>query len=465
MFSGKRKIKNRIYKKNRKGTSLIEALVLVFVFSVAVISFYAVFSLSVRYITQSKDRTIAISLANEKMELLRNLSYDDVATVGGIPNGNINPDEIVTVGNKNFHIVTDIKYYDDPDDGTFGGSPNDTTPNDYKIVLINVAWGGESASEKVSLSSRFVPPGVETSVGGGTLSLNAIDFSGTPVANVAVSLINTNLTPNVNYNTSTDGNGNLLLQGVPADSGQNYQIIFSKSGYEIVKTYPPTGAGFIPKDTHMSIVEGVLNNETLEINLLATLKLKSVDPYGTAIGNATFDLVGGRRLDDGTSTAVYSYNNSESTDSNGYFSLNDESPGEYSITITGDTDNDYAFWKLNPGIDSSNKKVNLYPGTTQASDIILMDKNLDSVFITATNGTTGDFVEGAHVNLKSDTLSYDVTLDTDKYGAVYFPETIDVPLQSGETYNLKITADGYDDLNDTITINKYTNKDVTLTAQ
>ncbi len=459
------KINNRIWQRNKKGTSLIEALVLIFVFSVAVLSFYSVFSLSVRYITQSKDRTVAISLANERMELLRNLSYDDVAIIGGIPNGNVNPDETVTVGNKSFHIITDIKYYDDPDDGIFGGSPSDIIPTDYKTALIVVAWGGESSSEKVSLSSRFVPPGVETNVGGGTLSLNAIDFSGTPVANVSVNLVNTSLSPNVNYNTNMDSNGNILLQGVPADSNQNYQITLSKSGYETVKTYPPVGAGFIPKDTHMSIVEGVLNSETLEINLLATLKIKSVDPFGMEISNATFDLTGGRRLDDGTATAVYSYNDSESTNSDGDFSLDDESPGEYIVDITGTTDTDYTFWKLSPGTDSDNKKVNLSPGATQSSDMILMDKNLDSAFITATNGATGDFVEGAHINLKNNTLSYDVTLDTDKYGTVYFPETLDVPLQNGETYDLKITADGYDDLTDTITINKYTNKDVTLTAQ
>ena len=470
MFLKQKKIeKNKTEKnsinKNKKGASLIEALVLLFVFSVAVLSFYAVFSLSVRYVMQSKNRTVAISLANEKMEMLRNLSYDDVAISGGIPNGNIDPDESVTIGNVGFHITTDIKYYDDPDDGTLGGSPNDTISTDYKIALITVAWGGESEDEQISLSSRFVPPGVETNVGGGTLSLNAIDFSGTPVANVSVNLTNTNLTPNVNYNTTTDANGNLLLQGVPADSGQNYKITLSKSNYETVKTYPPTGAGFVPKDVHMSIIEGVLNSETLEINLLSTLKLKSVDPFGAMVSGASFDLTGGRRLDDGTATAVYSYNGSETTDSSGEFTLSDESPGEYTVAITGDTDTDYTFWKMNPGSDTDKDKINLSPGTTLDSDIILMDKNLDSVFVTVTNDTTGDFIENASVNLKNETLGYDVTLTTDKYGTVYFPETMDAPLQNGETYDLKITASGFDDLNDTVTVNKYVDKSVTLVAQ
>jgi len=457
----KTKLKNN---GNRRGATLIEALVLLFVFSVATLSFYSVFSLGIRYITQSKDRTIAISLANEKMELLRNLSYDNVAIVGGIPNGSIDPDETVTVGDKSFHITTDIKYYDDSDDGTLAGSPTDAVPNDYKIAVINVAWGGESDNEKISLSTRFVPPGIESSAGGGALSLNAIDFSGMPVANVAVHLVNNNISPAVNYNTSTDANGNLLLQGVPADTGQNYEITLSKSNYETVKTYPPTGVGFVPKDVHMSVIEGILNNETLEMNLLSDLNLKSVDPFGTAIADASFDLVGGRRLDDGSSTAVYSYNSSETTDNDGEFSFSDESPGEYEVTITGDTDTDYEFWKLNPGVDENNKKVNVAPGTTVDADMILIDKTLDAVFVTVTDTDTGDFIENAHINLKNETLGYDVTLDTDKYGVAYFPATLDTPLQNGAEYQMKITADNYDSATDTVIVNTYTSKDITLTA-
>ncbi|NLC30888.1 MAG: hypothetical protein GX765_02430, partial [Candidatus Moranbacteria bacterium] len=62
-----------------KGTSIIEALVLIFVFSVAVLSFYSVFAVGAKYILNSKNKILAISLANQEMEKLRNLPYDQVA--------------------------------------------------------------------------------------------------------------------------------------------------------------------------------------------------------------------------------------------------------------------------------------------------------------------------------------------------------------------------------------------------
>ena len=460
----KQKNKIKQNKKNRRGVALIEALVLLFVFSVTTLAFYGVFSLGIKYINQSRNRTIAMSLANERMEMLRNLDYDDVAIQGGIPNGSINPNETVNIGGHTFHITTDIKYYDDPTDGTITGSPVDTVPNDYKIANITVAWGSQSNKEKVSLSSRFVPPGVESSAGGGALQINAIDFSGNPVAGVNVHLVNDTVSPAVNYNTTTDNNGSLLLQGVPTDLDKDYKITLSKNNYETVQTYPPTGAGFAPKDVNMSILPGVLNSETLEINLLSNLKLTSVDPFGNKIPNASFSLIGGRRLDDGSGTAVYSYNGNETTDSDAEFSLEKESPGQYEVTISGDTDTNYVFWKLNPAIDESNQKVNVSPGTTVNADIILMDKTLDSVFVTVADSASGDFIEGATVNLKNETLGYDVTLTTDKYGSVYFPQDMSAPLQNGGVYDVKVSADGYNTVNDTVTVSAFTKKEISLTS-
>ncbi|KKP83325.1 MAG: hypothetical protein UR82_C0022G0018, partial [Candidatus Moranbacteria bacterium GW2011_GWF1_35_5] len=100
-------VKNKI-KYYPKGVSIIEALVLIFIFSVVTMSFYSVFAVGTKYILNSKNKIIAISLANERMEMLRNLAYDNVAVVGGIPNGLIDPDENVAVGDKTFHVITDI---------------------------------------------------------------------------------------------------------------------------------------------------------------------------------------------------------------------------------------------------------------------------------------------------------------------------------------------------------------------
>lgn len=459
------KNKNQKNHKNKKGSTLIEALVLVAVFSIAGLAFYSMINVGVSYIINSKERMVAISLANERMEMARNLDYDDVAIQGGIPSGLIDPDEEITVGEKSFRILTDVKYYDDPDDGLLGGDPNDAVSNDYKFVSITVSWGEESDNEEVYLSSTFVPPGIESSAGGGALSLNAIDFSGFPVADVSVNLFNDQVAPNVDYNTTTDSNGHLILQGVPEDTGQNYKITLSKSGYETVVTYDPAEETFIPEDVHASILEGVLNEVTLKIDLLSDLLIESVDPFGSSIGDATFDLVGGRRLDDGTGDPVYSHNGSHSTDSSGSFSMNSESPGEYQITITGSTDTDYTFWKISPGMDINRDKVNLSPGDSLSANMLLMDNSIPSVFVSVADTGTGTAIEGAQVRLRSTSLGYDVELNTDEYGRAFFPESLSTPLINGESYEVLVSATDYQDNNTNVTVNDFSTADVNLDPQ
>lgn len=460
----KKILKNKI-KYSPRGVSLIEALILIFIFSVVTMSFYSVFAVGTKYILNSKNKIIATSLANERMEMLRNLAYDNVATIAGIPNGPIDPDETVTVGDKTFRVTTDIKYYDDPDDGIFGGVPHDNVPNDYKLAKVIVYWGQESEEERATLSSRFVPPGVENVVGGGTFSINSIDYAGNPVPNVTTNIFNDQLSPVINYTTTTETNGNLLLQGVPGDVVQNYKITMSKSGYETVTTYPPTGAGFIPKDMHSNIIAGASNEKTMVINPLSDLTLKSVDAFGENLNDVSFDLVGGRRLDDGSvEPGFYSYNESVSTDSSAEFSINDVSPGKYMLSNFSFANGDYQFRKVEIGDDLIGGALNLIPGDSFSTNILFMDKNLDSAYIKVIDSSTLTPVVGVSVKLTNTLLGYDVTLVTDKYGYVYFPEAISAPLQNGQTYEITASESAYQTQATDIIINKFTTKEIVLVA-
>lgn len=460
----KQKVKNN-NKYFKKGISIIEALILIFVFSVVTISFYSVFSVGSRYILSSKNKILAIALANAEIEKLRNLPYDDVALQGGIPSGPIDPDKTVSVEGKSFHVTTDIRYYDDPDDGVFGGSPNDNVPNDYKVVEVFIYWGGETESERSALSSRFVPPGVENSVGGGTFSINAIDYAGNPVSTVAVNIYNDQLSPVINYNTHTDSNGNLLLQGVPADNIQNYRITMSKSGYETVVTYSPLTAGFIPEDPHSNIIAGALNEKTIIFDLLSDLSFDSKDFFGTDIADVGFTLIGGRRLDDGTvSPGVYTYDQVDSTNSSGEFSVDNINPGKYILSNFSFASGNYRFLKVETGDDLNNSAVNLLPGDDFNSNLIFADQDLDSAYIKVKDSNTDSVIAGAGVKLSNTTLGYEVTRVTDKYGYVYFPESLTAPLQNGEVYDVEVTATTYNTDTSTITINKLTDKEVALTS-
>src|SRR4030042_6138827 len=83
-----------------KGFSIIEVVSAVFIFSIVTISIYGSFSAGLRSLAQSKHRVVATELTNEKMEIIRNMEYEDIGTEGGIPSGSMPQNETVWNGSK-----------------------------------------------------------------------------------------------------------------------------------------------------------------------------------------------------------------------------------------------------------------------------------------------------------------------------------------------------------------------------
>ena len=118
---------------NKSGFTLIEMLVFLFIFALITVTFYQVWSLGTRYILFAKNQLTAIALANEKMEVVRNLAFDDIALTTSDPPGNLQQNEDVVRSGRTFHVFTQVKNVDDTFDGTVGGNPDDSlAPIDYK---------------------------------------------------------------------------------------------------------------------------------------------------------------------------------------------------------------------------------------------------------------------------------------------------------------------------------------------
>ena len=90
------------------GFTIIEVLIAVFVVSTAIVGVFGLFALGLRLAGESENRLMAIALANEKMELIRNLPYVDVGTQGGIPDGAILQEESVVINSVSFLVETYI---------------------------------------------------------------------------------------------------------------------------------------------------------------------------------------------------------------------------------------------------------------------------------------------------------------------------------------------------------------------
>lgn len=438
--------------RTQKGFTLIEGMVMLFLFTLITLVFFQTFAYGTALIQQSKYRLGAITLANQRMEIIRSLDYDSIGTVSGVPTGDLVEDETVQVSNALFQVHTFVQYADDPYDGTLGGSPNDLIPNDYKRVRVEVAWGAETDAEKVVLFSTFAPLGVEQSVGGGILSINILDSQGDGLPGVTVHITNSSVAPAVDVTTTTDATGNLFLVGAPA-SAQGYHVSFSKSGYFGSATYAPYPATtFIPVDVHASVVDATVNQATFVMDRASTLELRTVDPFGNSVADIDYRIDGGRQIgtESGTGAPVYEFGETVSTDGSGERGYANRSYGSYIWTLDAGETN-YTFIGLSPESAAGENLFTVLPNVTQSMQMVLADKAVNAALFTVTNSADGTPVGGATVRLTNTTLLYDETVTASSYGKAYFPET-ETPGLVAESYDYEVTATGFTTKTGTITV-------------
>jgi type II secretory pathway pseudopilin PulG len=446
-------------RRKRRGFSLIEALVFLFIFSVISLAFYETWILSTRHIINTKNRLGATSLANQKMEIVRNQHYDDIGTKHwtgtvweyGIPAGDILEDEDITANSARYHVHTFIQYLDDPYDGTYGGSPNDASAADYKRVRIQVTWGAATPSETIALYSNFSPQGLETNSNTGVLALNVLDASGSGVPSASVTITNPSVSPPVSLTTQTDASGNVTLPGAKI-SNQTYQIIVGKSGYYAGRTYSPYPTStFNPDNIHASVVAGSVNAAALIIDEEADLTMRSDDSFGAEIASVDYHISGGRRIGavPGTDPAVpvYDYSDDRTTGSDGEDHLNGRSYGAYTVVPTNPSG--YKFLKTVPE-GPAKDQFEVSPGVDVTQRMIFMNTTINSLWVTVKSSVYATALSGATVRVTNAAASYDVSLVSDVSGFAYFPE-VDTPLVAG-SYDIEVTLAGHQTLTKTVGI-------------
>ncbi len=446
-----------------QGFTLIEALTVLFIFGVIVVTFYETWSLGTKYIVNTKNRLGATALANQKMEIIHNLGYDFIGTTDGIPSGSLQEDETVAVNTTTYQVHTFVEFVDDPQDGTLALG-TDLVPNDYKRIRITVSWGGGSASEQVSLVDIISQDGVESAAAGtGLLSINALDNAGNPVPSVTAHIVNTAISPSVDLVTTSDSNGNISLPGAKA-SGATYEITLSKSGYYGNHTYPayPT-TSFNPVNIHASIVSGSLTQVTMVVDQQSTIQIRSRDPFDQPVASIPFSISGGLIIGHDVTTPfapVYSLVQTTTTDGSGVKDFVNESPGTY--TIPNPSTAAYTFLRFDP-IGATKDTVSVSPNVTQTVKLVLAQKSFSSALIVAKSSVDSSVLAGVSVQLHSTSLGYDETVVTDAYGQAYFPITA-TPLVAG-TYDIDATLVNYDVTHDTVVISGagIVNKDVVMT--
>ncbi len=273
------------YVRHSRGFTLIESLVTSAVVLLIFTGLYGAIQTSLKLLQNTKVSTGAVALANERIEYIRSLSYDAVGTVGGIPDGLIPQHATTTLNEVVFHERILIQYVDSPDDGE-GVSDTNGILADYKQVKVEFSWADVSGTSTVFLLTNIVPPGIESTDGGGTLIVNVFDAAVLPVTGAEVHIYNDTTTTTISTSRFTNVNGVAMFAGAPAAA--SYQITVTKPGYSTDRTIGATTSNPNPVTTHAAVVESQVSTMNFQIDALSDLRVRTVEPSTNAIFTDTF---------------------------------------------------------------------------------------------------------------------------------------------------------------------------------
>jgi hypothetical protein len=268
------------------GFGLVDVIVGIALMLVLFLALFGALRASLMLSALAKAKATAVELASTQMEYLRGLSYDSLGTTGGIPSGLVPQIATTTVDGIVYTTRTFIQYKDDPADGIGAQDANGIT-TDYKIGRVTVSYSMKELAKSINLVSNFTPPSIETTTGGGTLSIRVVDAASVGVSNASIRIVNTSTSPTIDFTTFTNTDGYAVIGGAATSS--QYQIYVSRTGYSSAQTYERTSQNVNPTPGYLTVVKDQVTGATFFIDRLSTLILASFSPATTNSFNDSFN--------------------------------------------------------------------------------------------------------------------------------------------------------------------------------
>ncbi len=379
---------NSIFQKN-KGYTLIEVIISISIFVGVSMAVYAGYTNVLKVVSVTKEREVATALANEKFEIVRNMPYSSIGTYGGIPAGQISSSETLVRDGLSFSVNTTIRNYDDPYDGTLGGSPNDLSPADAKIVEVEVNCSSCKNFTPVVFSTRVSPKNLETSSSNGALVIKVFDSDGLALSGANVSIVNNSVSPAININDVTGVDGTLTIVDAPPAT-ETYQITVTKSGYSTDRTYPVGAVGNPnPSKPHATVLVQQITQVSFSIDEVSTISVSTKSQTCSPIGSVDFNLYGSKLI--GSSPDVLKYDVDHTSNSSGQLTINNLEWDTYNMILN---DSSYDLIGTNPLL-----ALGLVPGSTQPMDVIVAPKDPNRLLVVVTDQATSLPLEGVEVQI------------------------------------------------------------------
>ncbi len=355
----------------------METLIGVIIIGIVGFSLFRAFTTLIDVFGTIKIKNAATNLANEQMEVIKNMSYSVIGTMGGIPSGVIAPSQGFLRDGFQLLMQTTVRNIDDPFDGTLGGTPNDTAPADYKLVELSVSCTTCLASSTVTITGRVAPKSLESASTNGALFVQAIDANGAFVPNATVHVVNNQINPTINVTDVTNTNGVLQLVDVPP-SFQSYQITVSKSGYSSSQTYSTSTGNPNPTAPHSTVAAQSVTQTTFAIDRVGQINFSSLNATCNTVDNTSVQISGSKLI--GTAPNVLKFNQSYVFPAGGTLSVPSLEWDTYSVTAS------------NAGYDLAGSiptlPLNLNPGVTQGVKLIFQPKSSAAILATILDNAT-----------------------------------------------------------------------------
>lgn len=415
-------------KKFQKGITLIEVIVCVAIFATLSLSIYGVFTAIINGIIYYREKTTISSLADQYLEIVRNLPYSQIGTIEGNPHGVLAdmPNAInSTINGTSYQVYYAVSYVDDPADGTILAG-TDPAPDDYKQIKLyikNVRTGLTN-----SFLTNVAPKGLEGLESGGALYIKVFNAVGQPVPGATIHIINTSISPNVDLTRIADANGNWIEVSLP-DSANSYNITVTKTGYSTDKTYPITSQNPNPAKPDATISNGQVTGISFSIDLLSNLVFNTLNQICAPVAEVGLEVRGSKLI--GTPPDVLKFDNFYTSDSNGQVPLNNIEWDTYTPGLTQPSS--YMIYGSSPI-----QLASILPGTNQSFSFILGPKTTNSLLTIVKDSSSGNPIRGAQVDLQTSAApaSYTIIASSGANGSISPSGSIIVNDGSDQTFNI-----------------------------
>ncbi|MBU0597037.1 prepilin-type N-terminal cleavage/methylation domain-containing protein [Patescibacteria group bacterium] len=427
---------------SKKGFSLLEILVALGIFVLFAVGIYSGIQSVFKSVYFSRVRIIETGVLNEQLEIIHNMTFEDIGITNGSPPGVLTRVVTTTRNNIDFTITRTIRFIDDPFDGIMGGikppegektvlchndhtisvgNPaiqahldhgdylgeciegdeviggevgEDFSAGDYKLVEIEIICDHCGQQKPVSITTYIAPKYLEGDPDHGAMLVEVLDSLAQPVQGAEVHIISTSTDPEYDFVDTTDNNGHLMIPDL-ASAMDAYQITVSKTGYITDGTNNLVANPVRPL---VSVIAQAIQPAFFEIDLVASLEISTLNSVCQAVGSIPLRVFGTNKI--GTDPDILRVDENIVTNVSGNYTLSNLRWDEY--------DFETSIYDIIGAIPIL--PVELLAGVSQPVQILIGPNSVNSLLVHVQDSNNAQPISQAIVRVSGG--AYDETLST-----------------------------------------------------